>query len=60
MMIWTVKFRLSKKLKISNRKSESLWKLNNSNTFGKDFLLERGKNKNLEILNLLEFSNFYK
>lgn len=43
MMIWIVKFRLSKKLKISNYKSESLWKLNNSNIFSKDFFIRKGK-----------------
>ena len=43
MMVWIVKFRLSKKLKIGNYKSERLWKLDNGSIFGKDFFAGKGE-----------------
>ena len=48
---------MSKKLKISNRKSESPWKLNNSNIFGKDFFIRKGeksKPRNIKLTGIFK------
>ena len=48
---------MSKKLKISNRKSESPWKLNNSNIFGKDFFIRKGeksKPRNIKLAGIFK------